>query len=401
MLERIKAMLFRWNLEERQIACVQKRIDEYNYKSLCFLAVAFVLLYVFCLCFSVYKNLYGNAVVVHVISSTLSCGFLFIFFKFRDFTKKHIKVFYYLYITVMMIYTVGIDATWPTDLAVIYAPNVLLFMCLFIERPYRLIIFFILWELDFICTSIHYKNDYELFIDVADTIGYTIMAMFLSYHMNKVKVQSLYREYEIREIQLKEASLRLKSAELDLLQRQISPHFIYNTMNAISGLCKIDPERAEELIGLFSKYLRGNIDTMGNKKLIPLKEELANVNCFVNIISIRYQEEYEVIYDLQETGFEIPIFSLEPIVENSIVHGLRNTKGDKVVFVSTQREDKEIHIVVEDKGVGFDVSETTDHVPTGIKNVAYRLEHLVNGRLEIHSQLGKGTKVDIWIPVKE
>lgn len=401
MLKRIKAMLSRWNLEEEQIASVQNKIDAYNYKSLCFVTVAFVLFYVFSLCFSVYKYLYGNAVVLHIISSTLSITFLLIFFLFKDFTKRHIKAAIYFYMSVMMVYTIVIDATWPTDLAVFYAPNVIMFFCIFIERPYRLMLFFILWELDFMYVAIPHKNEYELYIDFADTIGYTIMAMFMSYHLNKIKVQSLYREYEIKEIQLKEAGLRLKSAELDLLQRQISPHFIYNTMNAISGLCKIDPERAEELIGLFSRYLRGNIDTMGNKKLISLKEELDNVNCFVNIISIRYQEEYEVIYDLQETDFDLPIFSLEPLVENSIVHGLRNSKSDKVVFISTQREGKYIHIVVEDKGKGFATNEPSDHIATGIKNVAYRLEQLVDGRMEIHSQFGQGTKVDIWIPEKE
>lgn len=401
MFEKIKAMLYRWNMDEEQLACIQNDIDAYNYKSLCFVSAAFAILSVLSLLFAIYKYLYGNAIIIHTVSSMVSCGFLLIFMVFRDFSRKHIKGLFYLYIFVMMNYTILIDATWPTDLAVFYAPNVILFMCTFIERPYRLIVFFTLWELDFITIASFYKNDYEMNIDVADTIGYTLVAMVMSYYVNRVKVQNMYHVYELAEIKLKEAGLRVKSAELDLLQRQISPHFIYNTMNAISGLCKINPERAEELINLFSKYLRSNIDTLGNKKLVPLKEELANVNCFVNIISIRYQEEYEVIYDLQETDFEIPIFSLEPIVENAIKHGLRTIKGDKVVFISSQRDGAHIHLVVEDKGKGFDVSEERDHIATGLKNVAYRLEQLVNGRLEIHSQPNKGTKVDIWIPVKE
>lgn len=401
MLRKLKNALWRWGLPEEQISSVKVDIDEYNYNRLLFVVGVFACVSLISLGFTLYQFLYENAVAINVISFLLSCVFIFFLYKFADFSRKHIQVLAVFQMTVAMVVTVAIDALGPTDLAVLYAPIVLLYMCIYIERPYRMYSYFIVWEIIFVCIASHYKQPYELYTDILDTVIFTIFAMLISYHINKIKVQSFYNIYGLREVKLKEANLRLKNAELDLLQRQISPHFIYNTMNAMSGLCKQDPAKADELINLFAKYLRSNIDTMGNKKLVTFKQELDNVSCFVNIISIRYQEEYDLIYNLQVTDFEIPIFSLEPIVENAIVHGLRNTDKDKYIFITTKRDENKIHIVIKDNGKGFEANHENGHLSTGLKNVAYRLEILLQAKLEINSQVGMGTSVDIWIPVKD
>ena len=401
MLKRLKNVLRNWNLPEEQIALIQNEIDEYNYNRLFFVVCAFACISLISLGFTLYQFLYEEAVAINAISFLLSGVFIFCLYKYADSSRKYAKVLAYLQMTIAMGFTVYIDALGPTDLAVLYAPIVLLFMCIYIERPYRMYSYFIAWEIIFVFCASHYKQDYEFYTDVLDTVVFTIFAMLMSYHVNKIKVRNFYNIYELSEVKLKEAKLRLKDAELDLLQRQIRPHFIYNTMNAMSGLCKQDPAKADELINLFAKYLRSNIDTMGNKKLVTFREELDNVSCFVNIISIRYQEEYDIIYNLQVTDFEIPIFSLEPIVENAIVHGLRNTSKDKYIFITTKREENKIHIVIKDNGRGFEPSKEHEHLSTGLKNVAYRLENLLQARLEINSQVGIGTSVDIWIPVKD
>lgn len=401
MLKKIKAVLWNWNIPEEQLTCIKEEIDNYNYNRLLFTEGAFVLICILSLGFSFWKFLYDNAVAINMVSTIVSWGFVFFTYFCENFCRKHIQVLFYLQMTVTMAITILIDALGPTDLAVLYAPNVLLFMCVYIERPYKMYSFFIAWEFIFVYCASFFKHDYELYTDILDITVYTIMAMLISYHINKIKVQNLYNVYELTEIKLKEANTQLKNKEMELLQRQISPHFIYNTMNAISGLCKVNPEKAEELINMFAQYLRSNIDTLGNKKLISFKEELNNVNCFVNIISIRYQEEYEIIYDLQETKFDLPAFSLEPIVENAIVHGLKEVKKNKLIFIISQREANEIHLTIKDNGKGFDNNEKQEHMPIGIKNVAHRLEYLLQGRLEINSRPEFGTTVDIWIPVKD
>lgn len=401
MLKKLKNALWRWNLPEEQVASTQDEINEYNYNRLFVVVSVFACISLISLGFTLYQFLYENAVAINVVSFLLSCAFILFLYKFADFSRKYVQVLIVLQMTVTMGVTVSIDALGPTDLAVIYAPIVLLYMCIFIERPYKIYSYFLVWEVIFIYIASQYKQPYELYTDILDTIVFTILAMLMSYHVNRIKVQGFYNIYELREVKLKEANLRLKNAELDLLQRQISPHFIYNTMNAMSGLCKQDPAKADELINLFAKYLRSNIDTLGNKKLVTFKQELDNVSCFVNIISIRYQEEYDLIYNLQVTDFEIPIFSLEPIVENAIVHGLRNTNKDKYIFITTKREENKIHIVVKDNGKGFEPNHENGHLSTGLKNVAYRLENLLQAKLEINSQVGFGTSVDIWIPVKD
>lgn len=401
MLRKLKNALWRWNLPEEQVVSIQDEINEYNYNRLLFVVGVFACVSLISLGFTLYQFLYENAVAINVISFLLSCAFILFLYKFADFSRKHIQVLVGLQMTVAMVVTVSIDALGPTDLAVLYAPIVLLYMCIYIVRPYKIYSYFLVWEAIFIFVASQYKQPYELYTDILDTIVFTVLAVLMSYHVNRIKVQSFYNIYELREVKLKEANLRLKNVELDLLQRQIRPHFIYNTMNAMSGLCKQDPAKADELINLFAKYLRSNIDTMGDKKLVTFKQELDNVSCFVNIISIRYQEEYDLIYNLQVTDFEIPIFSLEPIVENAIVHGLRNTNKDKYIFITTKREENKIHIVIKDNGKGFEANHENGHLSTGLKNVAYRLENLLQAKLEINSQVGMGTSVDIWIPVKD
>lgn len=401
MLNKIKAVLWNWNIPEDKLACIKEEIDDYNYNRLFFTECAFAIICVLSFVYSLSYFLYDNAVVLNGISVAIACFLVLFTYCFENFCRKHIRALFYLQINLAMVMTVLIDAFGPTDLAVLYAPNVLLFMCIYIERPYKLYSLFIVWEFIFIYCASFFKGDYELYTDILDTVVYTIMAMLVGYHINRIKVQNLYNIYELTEVKLREANARLKNMELDLLQRQISPHFIYNTMNAISGLCKVDPVKAEELINMFAQFLRSNIDTLGNKKLISFKEELDNVNCFVNIISIRYQEEYDIIYDLQETQFQVPIFSLEPIVENAIVHGLKEVKTDKRIFITSKREVDTIHLTVKDNGKGFVKVEEHPHISTGLKNVAYRLEQLVQARLEITSVPELGTTVDIWIPVKD
>ena len=109
----------------------------------------------------------------------------------------------------------------------------------------------------------------------------------------------------------------------------------------------------------------------------------------------------EFYTDIKEDRFMIPPLILQPVVENAIKHGISKKQSAGTIILRTYATDRDIVITVEDDGVGFDVRELLKEKSVGIRNIRFRLHHLVNGTLDIESEIGKGTIVTITIPRKE
>ena len=132
--------------------------------------------------------------------------------------------------------------------------------------------------------------------------------------------------------------------------------------------------------------------------MIPFEVELQRLEDYIILEQVRFGERLEFVTDLEVTDFMIPSLILQPVIENSIKHGITKKKSGGTILLSTWREDGNIMISIDDDGVGFEMEELEKSTSIGIKNIRYRLKYLLEGTLTIKSEINKGTKVIISIP---
>lgn len=196
------------------------------------------------------------------------------------------------------------------------------------------------------------------------------------------------------------AECALSNMQVEILLSQIKPHFLFNILATIKYLCREDPEQAAQTVDDLSRYLRENVDTVNQKAMIPVQQEVERVKNYVLLEKRRFGDRVNVDYDIGETDFRIPSFSLQPLVENAIKHGITKRLSGGTVKICTGASDEVYYVCVEDDGVGFDVTsymqKQEGHV--GLLNVQARLSNLCGGRLEMSSKPGEGSRAVICIP---
>ncbi|MBQ3904182.1 MAG: histidine kinase [Eubacterium sp.] len=187
---------------------------------------------------------------------------------------------------------------------------------------------------------------------------------------------------------------------IKIMMTQIQPHFLYNTLSTIQALCLTNPEEAYSITGKFGKYLRRNIDSLEEPELIPFENELEHTRTYTDIEKIRFPD-ITVDYIVEDSDFSLPLLTVQPIVENSIRHGIRGVENGTVT-VNVKKQPGCHIITVTDNGTGFDVasySKSGTHI--GMQNVKERIEKMCGGTLTVESEIGKGTTVTIIIPDTE
>ena len=200
-----------------------------------------------------------------------------------------------------------------------------------------------------------------------------------------------------RNIVLANEEEKNKEAQIKLMLSQIQPHFIYNSLSAISTLITIDPEKAQESLDDFTDYLRSNLSSLTETRLIPFTNELKHIKTYVSLEKMRFNDRINVIYDIGTVDFSIPPLTIQPIVENAIKHGiLKKIKGGTVTL-TTYETDTSIVIEVKDDGIGFDMSDIDfdENLHFGLKNISYRINQTCDGDLKITSKKGIGTKITV------
>jgi len=197
------------------------------------------------------------------------------------------------------------------------------------------------------------------------------------------------------------------AAEIAFLQAQIKPHFLYNTLNVISTLCRLDGEYAEKLTLDLSKYLRYSFEFKNLSKFISFSGELEFIETYVKIEQARFVNEFDVVYDLCDTsGLMVPPLSIQPLVENAIRHGVRKKEEFGTVILSVREENNRFIIEVSDDGVGIEPDKLErlnrgirdENSGVGLLNVKQRIESLRGTHFVIESELGHGTKIMVTIP---
>lgn len=203
-----------------------------------------------------------------------------------------------------------------------------------------------------------------------------------------------------RDILIQKQETELERVRMEVMISRIQPHFISNTLNSIYSLCDVSTERAKEAIALFSDYLRKNLNRIKDNRLISFEEEFKHVEDYLSIEKMRFDDNLDIVYDIEDTGFTLPPLSLVTIVENAVRHGIEKKVGGGQVIITTRRTEEGHVLKVRDTGAGIqDKGQGAKEVQhTGIENTAYRIEHLCRGSLTMHSEPGEGTEVTIIIP---
>jgi len=212
------------------------------------------------------------------------------------------------------------------------------------------------------------------------------------------------------QIKLEEQERLLLHARMEALQNQINPHFLFNTLNSVSSLVRFDPDTARELIIKLATILRRLLHA--TDAFVPLRDELEFIDNYLDIEVVRFgRDKLRVVKELDSNSLDVmvPSMLLQPLVENSIKHGLASKVEGGSVFLRSQLVNSSLVIEVEDDGVGMASAQFLER-PTGLggngigmANVAERLKVLYGdtARMTVDSHEGKGTLVRLRLPVLE
>jgi len=213
--------------------------------------------------------------------------------------------------------------------------------------------------------------------------------------------------------QVNEEQINKREIEIQMLQAQINPHFLFNTLNTLKWTAVISQaDSVAEGLGALAELMRNTI--LDKKELISIREEFKNIENYAVIQKIRYGASFNVEFVADEELLDCKIlkFLLQPIVENSIIHGLEGIDRDMEILISCERKEEDIVIEVKDNGCGFDEDKIVKILEgeykskhqfssIGIWNVNERIRLNFGDKygLTIRSQPGKGTNVTITIPL--
>ena len=235
----------------------------------------------------------------------------------------------------------------------------------------------------------------------------------------KTRIENRLKEQEVQNLKMKSM---LNEAELQTLQAQIDPHFMFNTLNAALQLAMFEgADRTQLFLENFSELLRYNLGNMSTPS--TLLDEIGNVENYVYLLNERYGNKIRLVKKVEEKVANLPMprMTLQPIVENSFIHGINTLENGGFISVTAAAAEKTVRVEIADNGRGMS-SETvqrilsscrsTGTIPVpydnkghsiGLKNVFsrlllfYRVEN-VNDMIEIESKENIGTKVTIKLP---
>lgn len=200
-----------------------------------------------------------------------------------------------------------------------------------------------------------------------------------------------------KNIELAREEEKNKEAQIKIMLSQIQPHFIYNSLSAISTLITIDPEKAQKSLDEFTEYLRSNLSSLTETRLIPFKDELKHIETYISLEKMRFNDRIKVTYNIGTTDFSVPPLSIQPLVENAIKHGILKKLEGGEVTITTFETDAFYVVEIKDDGVGFDISEINfdENKHFGLKNISYRMYQMCDSDLNISSKIGVGTKITV------
>lgn len=262
----------------------------------------------------------------------------------------------------------------------------------------------------------------DLMVENKDEMGELVKSFNKMKHATEGYINTLKKNSEIAELLYKEemekveTEKQLEEARLDLLKSQINPHFLFNALNTISGMAKLEEAyTTDKMITSLSGLFRYNLKT--SDQIVMLDRELKVVEDYMFIQQMRFggRIRYECKLEVEPEEVMIPAFVMQPLVENAIVHGLSKKEQGGKVFVRVWEQEEYVIISVADTGIGMTGQQyeelcsalkesrirgkRTSKTGIGLGNIYRRVYTMYkNGQVKIYSTKGKGTVVQIWIP---
>jgi signal transduction histidine kinase len=216
-----------------------------------------------------------------------------------------------------------------------------------------------------------------------------------------VHVVDLRRRARERELHAAQLESHLAQARLQALEQQLQPHFLFNTLHAISALVHESPARADQMISQLADLLRLSLETHGAQE-VPLAQELQFVQRYVDIERTRFADRLTVQFEIDPTvlSARVPSLSLQPLVENAVRHGIAARPAPGSILVRARRENEHLRVEVADDGLGLRA-----HVREGVGlgNSRARLEQLYGtaAALTLEARPSGGALATLRVPYSE
>lgn len=242
------------------------------------------------------------------------------------------------------------------------------------------------------------------------------MADFLHFFSNLVAKMGMVNVIQRKLLNETNENMKYQTLLNDIkfksLQSQINPHFLFNTLNTIARMALIEEAtKTEDLIYSISDLLRYSLNNSDN--LVSLEDEIKNIKLYLFIQCTRFQERfhYEIDIDYKFYNCKIPVMTLQPLVENSIIHGLENKSKNGLLFISAKHQGTDLIISIKDNGLGIKENilknilcnsySDSNGMGLGVQNVHNRIKYYFGNSygLHIESVFGEGTEVLIKLPI--
>ena len=215
---------------------------------------------------------------------------------------------------------------------------------------------------------------------------------------------AVFSARRMREMEATEDRLRIQALQQKLeweknntLLGQISSHFFYHTLNALQALIVLEPDAAYKMAGDFSRYLRFNVDAVtAAGGVVSFREEIRAARAYAEINEAQLGDRLKVVFEATDADFMIPALSIQPVVENAILHGIKPKPGGGTVTVKLSEEETCWCITVSDDGMGFDPAQVRSK-SVGLANVSQRISGFSDCSMKVDSVPGVGTTVSLHI----
>jgi two-component system LytT family sensor kinase len=211
-----------------------------------------------------------------------------------------------------------------------------------------------------------------------------------------------YRRYREKELRISRMETQLATAQLQTLRMQLHPHFLFNTLNAVSALMHRDVAAAETMLARLSEFLRITLETGGQME-VPLRQEIEFLRHYLYIEQTRFADRLHVDIDVDHDTLDasVPNLILQPLVENAIRHGIASSSVAGRIEVAAHRRNGSLHLEVTDDGPGLPRGGVVRE-GVGLSNTRARIQHLYGplSSLDLRSQESGGTQVRLVLPYR-
>jgi two-component system, LytTR family, sensor kinase len=258
---------------------------------------------------------------------------------------------------------------WPRALAV-HIPAVVLFVGLHLAGMQLVRRSLVGWDKFKLGFWALFRNDFIQYLDWEMMTYWAITALALA--------SAYYRESQERAVRTAKLETRLVEAQLQTLQRQLQPHFLFNTLHAISTLMHRDVESADRMLSRLSELLRLTLHKVGQQE-VTLSEEVDFLAKYLQIEQTRFQDRLTVTFDVEPEALDglVPRMLLQPLVENAIKHGIAPQTGPGHIEIRAWRDEHHLLMEVEDNGAGLSQDALTAlQSGIGLSTTRARLQHL-------------------------